>query len=302
MNNTDKHNNRSADHQSQNEDNSTPETITIIKCVSNAPLMFISILGNALVLAAIIRTPSIRSTLHMIMLCSLAVSDFLVGLIAQPVYIAKEVTKEDLLNNMVVTVAFSVCVVSVLTMTSVDRFLTLHYHMRYATIVSGSRVKCLVVFIWSSSFLLSGFFFLNKRLHSILLGIFTIICLLITTSSYVRIYLTVRKHQSQIHAQQQSLQSCNVENNFNIARLKRSAFNTFLYYIALILCYCPIYVVLTVFGTSSKDWQTEWNFAHTAVFMNSAINPLLYCWCLHELRAAVVKTARKMLCKQRLQN
>ena len=111
--------------------------------------MIISILGNALVLAAIIRTPSIRSTPHMIMLCSLAVSDFLVGLIAQPVYIAKEVTKEELLNNLVVTVAFSVCVVSVLTMTtlSVDRFLALHYHMRYATLVTESRVKCLVVFI-----------------------------------------------------------------------------------------------------------------------------------------------------------
>ena len=149
MNNTGKHNNRSADHHSQNEGNSTPETIIIINCVLNAPLMIISILGNALVLAAIIRTSSIRSTPHMIMLCSLAVSDFLVGLIAQPVYIAKEVTKEELLNNLVVTVAFSVCVVSVLTMTtlSVDRFLALHYHMRYATLVTESRVKCLVVFI-----------------------------------------------------------------------------------------------------------------------------------------------------------
>ena len=68
--------------------------------------MLISILGNALVLAAIIRTPSIRST-HMIMLCSLAVSDFLVGLIAQPVFIAKELTKDSLLNNLVVTVAIS---------------------------------------------------------------------------------------------------------------------------------------------------------------------------------------------------
>ena len=83
MNDTGKDNNGSADHHFENEDNSTPETITIINCVLNAPLMLISILGNALVLAAIIRTPSIRST-HMIMLCSLAFSDFLVGLIAQP--------------------------------------------------------------------------------------------------------------------------------------------------------------------------------------------------------------------------
>ena len=92
MNNT-KHNG-SADHHSHNEDNCSPETIIIISCVLNAPLMLISILGNALVLAAIIRTPSIRSTPHMIMLCSLAVSDFLVGLIAQPVYIAHQLADD----------------------------------------------------------------------------------------------------------------------------------------------------------------------------------------------------------------
>ena len=300
-----RHNNGSADHHSDsNEDNSTPETTVIINCVVNAPLMLISILGNALVLAAIIRTPSIRSTPHMIMLCSLAVSDFLVGLIAQPLFIAKEVTKEELLNNLVVTVAFSVCGVSLLTMTtlSVDRFLALHYHMRYATLVTESRVKGFVLFIWLLSFLASGFYFWNNRLHSIILAVSTALFFVISTFSYMRIYLNVRKHQSQIKSQQHAVQSSSVENNLNIARLRRSAFNIFLFYIILILCYCPIYVILTVFATSGKDWQTEWNFAHTAVFMNSSINPLLYCWRLRELRTAVVKTARQMLCKQRMQN
>lgn len=88
MNDTGNNSNGSADHHSDYENNSTPETIIIINCLLNAPLVFISILGNALVLAALIKTPSIRSTPHMIMLCSLAVSDFLVGLIAQPIYIA----------------------------------------------------------------------------------------------------------------------------------------------------------------------------------------------------------------------
>ena len=87
MNNTDKQSNGSADYHTDNEDNSTPETLIIINCVLNTPLMLISILGNALVLAATIRKPSIRSTPHMIMLCSLAVSDLFVGLIAQPIFI-----------------------------------------------------------------------------------------------------------------------------------------------------------------------------------------------------------------------
>ena len=59
---------RMIDQSSDHEENCTPETITIINCVLNAPLMLISILGNALGLAAMIRTPSIRSTPHMIML------------------------------------------------------------------------------------------------------------------------------------------------------------------------------------------------------------------------------------------
>ena len=66
-----------------------------MNCVCNAPLMLISILGDALVLAAIIRTPSIRSTPHMIMLCSLSVSDLLVGLIAQPMYVAERLTGDQ---------------------------------------------------------------------------------------------------------------------------------------------------------------------------------------------------------------
>ena len=287
------------DQTSDKEEYSTPETIIIINCVLNAPLMLISILGNALVFAAIIRTPSIRST-HMIMLCSLSVSDLLVGLIAQPLFIAKELTKDSMLNNLVVTVAFSVCGVSLLTMTtlSVDRFLALHYHMRYATLVTESRVKYTFIIIWLLSFFASGLFFWNKLLHSFVFSICTILLVVISTFSHIRIYLIVRKHQSQIHAQQQAVQSSNAENDLNMARLKRSAFNIFLFYIALIICYFPIYVILTVFATSGKDWQTEWNFAHTAVFMNSSINPLLYCWRLRELRAAVVKTARQMLCKQ----
>jgi len=70
-------------------DSTTHESIVIINCVLNASFMLISIIGNALVLAAILRTPSIRSA-SMIMLCSLAVSDLLVGFVAQPLYIADE--------------------------------------------------------------------------------------------------------------------------------------------------------------------------------------------------------------------
>ncbi|XP_078344281.1 histamine H2 receptor-like [Oculina patagonica] len=303
MNNTVKHNNGSGDHHSDNEGNSSHETIIIINCVLNAPLMLISILGNALVLAAIIRTPSIRST-SMIMLCSLAVSDLLVGFLVQPIYIALRLTEDRFIYHVWRMIGASLCGVSLLTITAitVDRLMALHYHMRYATLVTKSRVKYTLVIIWSISFLVSGFDFWNRHVYSSLLSSIIIICVIISTFSYIRIYRIVRRHQIQMDAQQQAVQSSNVEYYLNMVRLKKSAMNTFVFYIALILCYFPSYVILTLHFISEKKWQTEWYFALTAVFMNSSINPFLYCWRLRELRTAVVKTARQNLCKQTEEN
>ena len=296
-----RHNNGSADHHSDsNEDNSTPETTVIINCVVNAPLMLISILGNALVLAAIIRTPSIRSTPHMIMLCNLAVSDFLVGLIVQPIYTTYQLTLDRSLFHAGKLIGFSLCGVSLLTMTllTVDQFLALHYHMRYASLVTESRVKYTLIIIWLTASFLAGLYFLNERVQSFLLGVVTIICISTSTFCYLRISRIVRRHQIQIHAHQQAVQSFNAENNLNVTRLKRSALNTFVFYTTLTICYFPMYVLLTLDGLWHKDRKTAWDFASTLVFFNSCINPLLYYWRLRQLRAAVVKTARQMLCKQ----
>ena len=82
-----------------NNDSPTHETIVIINCVLNVPLMLISIIGNSLVLAAVWKTPSIRSTSR-IMLCTLAVSDLLVGFVVQPLYIADELTDDLLLHRV----------------------------------------------------------------------------------------------------------------------------------------------------------------------------------------------------------
>ena len=305
MNNTDFHHNNGSTDDCSYRYKFTPETIIIINCVLNAPLMLISILGNALVLAAIIRTPSIRSTPHMIMLCSLAVSDFLVGFIAQPLSIAQQLTKDYTVDYVVTLTSSSLCAVSLMTITAitVDRFLALHYHMRYATLVTESRVKYTLIIIWLINFLVSGIDFWDPRVHAFTVGVLILICLIICTFSFIRIYRIVRRHQIQIQAQQQAVQNSDAENNLNIARLKRRALNSFVFFIALIICYLPLFVLLTLDGLSNMNyWPTEWDFASTAVYLNSSINPFLYWWRLRELRTAVVKTARQMLCKQTEEN
>ncbi|XP_078345494.1 melanocyte-stimulating hormone receptor-like [Oculina patagonica] len=273
-------------------------TIVIINSALNAPLMLISILGNALVLAAVRRTPAIHSP-SMTFLYSLAVSDLLVGLIVQPLYIANTLTNIHVLKLLAGMMAFFVCGVSLDTITaiSVDRLIALLYHLRYATMVTASRVRYTIVAIWFTKVLSSGFYLWKKRECHLITAVTTVICLIISTFSYIKIYLIVRHHQSQIHIQQQTVQGSANEGH-HMARLKRSAINTFLFYIFLIICYFPMYILSTLHGISYMNWVTQWDFAHTAVFMNSAINPILYCWRLRELRRAIVKTIRETFYSQ----
>ena len=273
------------------------DKFVIINCGLNVPLMLTCILGNTLVLTAIIRTPSIRSP-SMIMLCSLAVSDLLVGFIAQPLFIADELIKKNLvLYRESAMIGFSVCGVSLasITLISIDRFLAVRYHMRYATLVRQSRAISIIVIIWLCTFVCSGFHIWNKFLHHLLSAIYIAICLIISTFCYIRIYLTVRHHRSQIQAQQQAVQYRYAANNTSMMRLKRSAVNTFLFYIFMIACYFPAYVLLMIFGLGYIEWAAELAIAPTEVFLNSSINPILYCWRLRELRIAVVKTVKRVL-------
>ena len=283
------------------------ETVIIINCALNASLMLISIMGNLLVLVAILRTPSLRSP-SITLLCSLAVSDFLVGIVVQPLYIANELLKHSSLKQAMDTMAFALCGVSLLTMTtiSVDRFLALHYHLRYPNMMTTNRAMCTSAMLWFISFLLGFLTFWNMAFHfSVVIIIF--ICVLVSTVCYVRIYGIVRQHQLQIHLQQQAVESNTtrnhqIGNNLKVQRSANSAKNTFIYYVVMILCYTPVFISMSILAISRNLWTNAWTLAETAALMNSSINPFLYCWRLRELRKAVLKTAKQMLCKQTAEN
>ena len=69
------------------------------------------------------------------MLFSLAASDFSVRFLAQPMYIASLRTFDRFVEPIWRMIGPSLCGVSLVTIAAitVDRFLAVHYHMRYAT-------------------------------------------------------------------------------------------------------------------------------------------------------------------------
>lgn len=154
--------------------------------------------------------------------------------------------------------------------------------------------------LWLLNFLVSFFAFWKIAAYYFVIAVSIPIYLLLSTACYVRIYRIVRRHQLQILAQRHAMGSLN--NESSMQRSAKSAKNTFIYYVVMILCYTPLFISMTILFFFHNRWTVDWILTDTAAFMNSAINPFLYCWRLRELRRPAIKTARKILCKTPVEN
>ena len=276
------------------------ETVVLANCILNAPLMLLSIIGNALLLVAIMRTPSIRSP-SVIFLCSLAVSDLLVGLVVQPAYIAEQIVRTvSALQEAVTAMGFAGCGVSLWTMTAitVDRFLALHYHLQYPNLMTTSRAIYTIITIWCIITLFSFSILWSLSIYYFFATFCITICLLVCLVCFIKIYRIARRHQLQIHVQQQVVENSTDTHKQQIRQSTKSAKNIFIYFLTMILCYSPFSIVVIISGFTSLDLQVIRTFPVTVAFMNSSINPFLYCWRMTELRTAVLKTAKLFSCRQ----
>ena len=276
------------------------ETIVMANCILNAPLMLLSIFGNALVLVAILRTPSIHSP-SVIFLCNLAVTDLLVGLVVQPAYIAQQILRTvSALQDAVTAMGFAGCGVSLWTMTAitVDRFLALHYHLQYPNLMTTSRAIYTIITIWCIITLFSFSILWSLRIYYVLAAFCITICLLVCLVCFIKIYRIVRRHQLQIHVQQQAVENSTDTNKQQIRQSTRKAKNIFIYFLAMILCYSPFSIAVFISGFTSIDLKVVATFSLTVVLMNSSINPFLFCWRMTELRAAVFKTVKLFSCRE----
>lgn len=272
----------------------------IITSAINVPSMLVAILGNSLVLAAILSAPSLRSP-AILLLCNLAVSDLLVGLVIQPLFIAHSFnTKTRLLTSIWLIMSYSACGISLCTMTAiaVDRFLALHYHLRYSTMVTSFRIKTFLTVQWLTNFIFSGIYFWSLRIFFLYITIFVCLCLIISVFCYVRIFKIVRHQQKKIQCQHQAVNLPQGSTISNLLQLEKSAINSFLFFIVMVLFYTPVSTYLSLIYATKDGSHSGWNVAITLVFINSSVNPFLYCWRMGDLRAAVMKTARKLFCRK----
>lgn len=282
----------------------TESFIGFFVCAINAPMCLASLFGNAAVLTAIWKTPSLHFPEH-ILLASLALTDFSVGLVVQPLFISLRIASYagwqafyDAIFTVYPFTVWYLCGVSFLTVTAitVDRFLALKLHLRYHVAVTHTRAGLVVALIWTVNGCISSMRLWNRKAFYLTVAVTTLLCLLGSFAAYWRIFRVVRRHQVLIHCQV-SVRERGKQHRM-MSRLKKSIWNTFYVYCIFFLCYTP-HVSFTVVSFVKERWwfPIVGDFTSTVVFLNSSINPLLYCWRAREIRNAVKSVFTQLHCK-----
>ena len=271
--------------------------------IFNSFLTYTAVMLNIVTIYALHKASTIAKPLKTLLL-HLAFSDVAVGFLCHPVYtslLVKWLQMENpscnvyrILSNSghLLAIASSLGVVAV----SMDRFLAVHLHLRYQELVTHKRVVTVVISIWVFSVLLSSITLWGPRsTRDAVSLVIAAVGLILTFVSYIRIYLTVRRHKNQIQSIQiRGEAQSDAMKNF-AARIK-STVGIFYVYILFMICFLPSLIssaAIRIFG-SSIVLKRFHLLSVTLIYLNSSLNPVIYCWKMRHVRHAILNILQNM--------
>ena len=191
-------------------------------------------------------------------------------------------------------ILFSVSLLA-LTAISVDRLLALLLGLRYRQVVTLKRTYLAVIVFWVVSIVGTTTYFWDPLITFWYGNIGTVLCLVTSVFSYTKIFLTLRHNRVQVQNhvfRGQPSQAIPL----NIARYRKAVSSALWVQVTLVVCYLPYGIAspLTPQRGLSLSVYLARNYAASLVYLNSSLNPLLYCWKIREVRQAVKDTIKKL--------
>lgn len=253
--------------------------------------------GNGLILAALRK----NSCLHpptKLLLRSLATTDLCVGVISQPAIVTMyssflagnselcQISKDIVYTT---TTIFSGISLATLTTLSVDRLLALLLGLQYRLVVTVKRIRALVTVFWFLSTTVGIVYIWSAYLYFLVSTASVLLFVAISTYCYARIFHNIRRQQARVQAALECPRT-----GLNMARYKRTVLNALWVHTSLATCYLPFALTTAVIAVRGLNRSLIVVEAATSalVYLNSSLNPLLYCWKIKDIRQAVKETVR----------
>ena len=266
--------------------------------VFNVLMALTATAGNTLILVALNKVSSLHPS-SKLLFRNLAATDLCVGVIAQPLYIGYvtllltenwKVCRHALVASFAMGSLLGAVSLPTLTAISVDRLLALLLRQRYRQVVTLRRTKVLVINLWLLAAVATVIYFVNYDIA--LQGTIIVVSLYLITSifSYTWIFFALRHRQRQVQIvfQRQSSRTTPL----NIARYRKAVSSSLWVQLVIVVCYLPYEIVVALWahtGLPSVVFLVA-QCTITLVYLNSSLNPVIYCWKIKELRQVVKQT------------
>ena len=286
---------------------SSLHTNYIISATFNTLFSFTAFIGNAIILVVLKEATSINRASNSF-LCCLAMSDLMIGLIAQPVHVIYCIygviggpqvrcysrTIFQYTTDYFIAISFLTIVAITL-----DRYLTLCHRHKYRSTMTPGKTRGLIAFLWAVCLCFPLGRLVSPSTPMILSSAVFIAFLVIPSYSVYKIYRFLKQHKLQMTSQ---LRLHTLENNkmsgFNVSQFRKSVTTMLFVYFALLLCFLPSVGVTAVWLTSDRDQKLALvpvgNFSLTVLMFNSSLNPFLYCWRIREVRKKTYGLLKKV--------
>ena len=274
-------------------------------CVLNFVFSLVATLGNLLVIRALVNNSTIPATVKKLFL-SLAFSDLAVGLCSQlmtaiisAVMLKMASSGDDLAffcpTVLIVHLYFQylLAFASFLNVIVIafDRLLAVSLHLRYQELVTPVRVTIVLVSLWLTS-CVSAFLYIFLLKGFPLAAVISVIGYVLTTLAYVRIYKVVRYHQNQIYSQNQ-LQNAQTR---EAHKQRKSAYNSLFVSVVFLACHLPFLPSTMLYWTNTSEisFLVAYFASIFLIYLNSSLNPFIYCWRYPEIRQSVKSTVKQI--------
>lgn len=273
------------------------KTASVVLCILCALFAITAISGNGIVLFIIWKTQELHSPSFILLFC-LAMSDLLVGLVGQPSFVAYKIAESlesfsaycnlRLIQFFCGWISSSVSFITVSGI-SVDRLLALHLHLRYKSIITVRRVITAIIIVWLVCSVATTLkLWVQNWIIIAIIGKLSAI----TTTAFCtgKIFRIARGHERQITGQNNIVTSCSIRTkDINVRACKKSATTVIYVFSWMLMFYLPFLVVMAMemIKGDEKVVKIAYEWASLLVFINSSVNPVIYCWRMEQIRLRI---------------
>lgn len=266
--------------------------LSIILNLLTCPL---TVLLNTLVIIAVKTKPRLQN-MHNLILASMAGTDMAVGIVAQPVLIAREISRQtggsismycNLSTTMLITTSFlSLTSLFHLAIISVERLIAMKYSLRYNDVVTKRRLTVAIALCW----LFAAINVAIRLTVARITAFFVIIITPVIFYCHVSVYFVCRRHLHKIKSEQNSSEATT-----KFLEDQKAWKTTSIILGSLLLSFLPqaLRAILAQRQFSIPLLNSVEPLTFSCVMLNSILNPVIYCWRSQVIRHALLQLLGK---------